>query len=359
VRLEERARRASDGIRRAVAAPASLERFNRYRERKRRTRQRGTVLLALVLTVAVVLLLATSFQHSHRNVPVGPSRSSGLILYGRWDPKGQLARWFTVRADGRGTRNLGVVATCANWFPDGSRILITNDAAVGSGKPLRPATTNPDGSGLRALDGTRDRNLNLGCGDVSPDGTRLALEGFNDAHPQLNGIYSVRASDGGGLVRLTRSPTGGSDNYPSYSPDGRLIAFFRAVEGVSGHGAGAIFVMNTDGTGLRKVTPWGFAFIGQSWSPDGRWIVFERPYGELYLVHPDGTGLHRIPLNLPAGSGATNPAWSPDGSWIAFSMQRNETANIYVVHPDGTGLRQVTLSRGLLEQSPDWGRLTG
>jgi Tol biopolymer transport system component len=269
-----------------------------------------------------------------------------------WNAQLQQSHWFTVRPDGSGTQDLHIVATSAVWWPDGSRILITNDAAARLGKPLRPATIDPDGANLRPLDATRNTALNLGCPGVSPDGTRLVCEGFNDRHPDVHGIYIVRASDGGGLVRLTK----GLDAYPEYSPDGREVAFFRSRAGVSPPGAGAIFVVGADGTGLRRVTPWGFAFLGQSWSPSGRWIVFQRPYGELYLVHPDGTGLHRIPLNLPAGDGALNPAWSPDGSRIVFSLARNGDANIFTVRPDGTGLRQVTRSAGMNLQSPDWGR---
>jgi TolB protein len=115
-------------------------------------------------------------------------------------------------------------------------------------------------------------------------------------------------------------------------------------------------VVNADGTGLRQITPLGFAFLGHSWSPDGRWIVFQRPYGQLYVVHPDGTGLHRIPVELPAGSGAQNPAWSPDGTTIVFSLERNGQASIYTVQADGTGLQQVAPSSGVEYQSPDWGR---
>jgi Tol biopolymer transport system component len=134
-----------------------------------------------------------------------------------------------------------------------------------------------------------------------------------------------------------------------------LVAFFRTRPGVSPQGAGALFVMRANGAGLHRITPWGFAFLGQSWSPDGRWIAFERPYGELYLVHPDGSELHRISLRIPAGAGAENPAWSPDGTRIVFSLQRGGSGNIFTVRPDGTGLEQVTDVASGNEQWPDWG----
>jgi hypothetical protein len=349
MRLEDRARKAAEGARRAVGSPDTLERFHRFRERKRRNGRLGAGVLAVGLAAVAIVVVTRAFGHT--NPPAAPIPSNGSILYGQWHPELQGASWFTVRPDGTEVRNLHIVATCAVWWPDGRRILITDDAAVGPGRPLRPATINPDGSGLRPLDGTRNKDLNLGCGDVSPRGTRLVLEGFNDRHPEVRGLYMVRASDGGGLTRLT----GGKDSYPQFSPDGSQVVFLRGREGVSPEGAGALFVVGTDGSGLRRITPWGFAFLGYSWSPDGRWIVFQRPYGELYLVHPDGTGLHRIPLNLPAGAGALNPVWSPDGSRIAFSLARNGQANIFTVRPDGGGLEQVTHSTGVNEQTPDWG----
>lgn len=50
------------------------------------------------------------------------------MLFGQWHPATQEANWLTVRADGTGQRNLHVLATCAAWWPDGSKILSTDDA---------------------------------------------------------------------------------------------------------------------------------------------------------------------------------------------------------------------------------------
>jgi hypothetical protein len=74
-----------------------------------------------------------------------------------------------------------------------------------------------------------------------------------------------------------------------------------------------------------------------------------------FTVRPDGSALHRVPLQLPPGTGALNPSWSPDGTWIVFSLQRSDIAEIYMARPDGTGLRKVTGAPGAQEQAPDWG----
>jgi Tol biopolymer transport system component len=358
--IDSRGRRAGEDFRRAIddlrsSAPdrPSIARFERARVRKQRNRRIGATLLATGVTVAAIVFVGRVFGPVGRGTPAAPNLPGGLILYGDWDPQEQRADWYTVRPDGSERHDLAVTSTCAVWFPDGKEILVTDDAAARDEGPLRPAVVGPDGSDRRALDAARNPGLNLGCGDVSPDGRRIALEGFGEAGDHaLDGIYSVRASDGGGLVRLVQGPV----SPPRYSPDGTRLSFFDTKEGVSPSGSGALFVMRADGTDLRRITPWGYAFDDHDWSPDGEWIVFQRPYGQLYLVHPDGSGLHRIPIQLPAGAGGLNPTWSPDGKWIVFSLQRDERAEIHVLRPDGTDLRKVTGALGTQAQHPDWGR---
>jgi len=356
--IDSRGRRAGQDFRRAMddlgSSPdrGSIARFERVRVRKQRNRRIGATLLATGVTVAAIVFVGRVFGPVGRGTPAAPNLPGGLILYGDWDAQAQRADWHTVRPDGSESHDLAVTSTCAVWFPDGEEILITDDAAAGGGRPLHPAVVDPDGSNRRALDAAGNPDLNLGCGDVSPDGKRIALEGFGqDGHPELDGIYSVRASDGGGLVRLVAGPV----SPPRYSPDGTRLSFFDTKEGVSPTGSGALFVMRADGTDLRRITPWGYAFDDHAWSPDGKWIVFQRPYGQLYLVRPDGSGLHRVPIQLPRGAGGLNPSWSPDGEWIVFSLQRDERAEIYLLRPDGTDLRRVTGALGAQAQHPDWG----
>lgn len=357
MRLDDRARRAVDDIHRAVqagdplASDDALERLHRFRARKERNQRIGVGLLVAGLTLVAIVFLGRAFLPLEQRTPAGPVAPSGLILYGDWYTRAHLANWFTVRPDGSEVRDLHRAATCAVWFPDGNKILITNDVATRAGTPLRPAVLDPDGSNLHPLDATRNPDLNLGCGDVSPDGERIALEGFGqNGHPELDGIYTVRTSDGGGLVRLLRGPV----SPPRYSPDGTRLSFFDTKAGVSPTGSGALFVMGADGSNPVRITPWGFAFEDHAWSPDGEWIVFQRPYGQLYLVHPNGTALHQVPLQVPPGTGALNPSWSPDGTWIVFALHRAEAAEIYMVHPDGSGLRKVSSAPGAEEQTPDW-----
>lgn len=178
-------------------------------------------------------------------------------------------------------------------------------------------------------------------------------------------IY-VMNSDGTGVTRLTNNL--GQDNDPNWSPDGAKLVFKRTRDG----GKGQIHVMNADGTGSRRLTTDSaakdaFENAQPAWSPDGSKIVFVstrdgRP--QIYTMHADGTNIERL-TNSPRLD--LEPSWSPDGSKIIF--QRFITPdlgvpgqNIYTVKPDGSGLKQLTAtpmkSNGDAKYSPDGSKVS-
>lgn len=354
MRLDERARQAAAGIHDAVSAlhaPSLAAGRAGPAARKWAILAAATGTLIIILGAVAVGHLLSGTANRKAATPVTPQ---GVILFGQWHPTTQEANWFTVRPDGTGLRNLHVLATCATWWPDDSKILITDDARAHAGFPLRPATINPDGTGLHPLTAALNPTLNLGCGDVSPDTRTIVIEGFSDTRPAVDGIYTIRSSDGGHLVRLTHNPIGTTDNNPRFAPNGRDIVFMRTKPGTGTEGAGALFVTTIHGGTAKRITPWGSVFPGYDWSPNGQWIAFQRPYGQLYLIHPDGSGLHRIPLHLPNGAGAQNPAWAPDSKHIVFSLRTGAHANLCIVNIDGTGQQQITHSVRAENQTPDW-----
>src|SRR4029453_6504832 len=92
--------------------------------------------------------------------------------------------------------------------------------------------------------------------------------------------------------------------------------------------------------------------------PDGRWILFTKPGGKLYVARPDGSGLRRIPLDTgPGRSFAFQPGWSPNGERIVFSMALASAGyqeDIFTVRADGTDPRRVTNTPDT-EEFADWG----
>ena len=139
-------------------------------------------------------------------------------------------RIFTVNPDGTDeVQLLPGIAECPRWDPDGDRVLVCVSNPKGL---LRPATVHPDGSDFTLLDNL-DPTLNLACWAWSPRGTRLACESWDDVHPNRPpGVFTVRSSDAGSLVRVTANPYGGHDIPGDYSPDGSRVIFGSLRDGL-------------------------------------------------------------------------------------------------------------------------------
>jgi WD40-like Beta Propeller Repeat len=331
-----------------ASAQVDLERFERIRRRRTRVERYKVIAVAAAVAVAAAIIAArlTGLQAPVPASPVPPPRTQ-LIVFGRSSIGiDQQRSLFTATPEGTDERRLPVTYTdCGEWSPDGSTLHVT--ASEYPGAPLRPAVVHPDGSGFMLFDAGIPPDLQLGCGDWSPDGSHLVLEGFG-ASPSVNGIYAIDARDGSGLARLTS----GTDVVPQYAPDGSEVVFQRtALHGTAHQDAAALFIVGVDGSGPRRITPWGAARSAGSWSPDGR-IVFAGPGRSLWTVLPDGTGLERLPVELPGAP--FQPRWSPDGSMITLGVRIGEQTDIITLAPDGSGLVRITETPSADEWWPDW-----
>jgi Tol biopolymer transport system component len=288
------------------------------------------------------------------------SGTNGKIVFGQAFPNYGI----TIDPDGSDPHEIGPAdsTTCNTWSPDSSKVLCN----LWSEDGVQPATANPDGSGFTLLN--PNLPLDLFCLNWSPDGSRLLCHSEGLANPADAGLYTVRSSDAGDLVRVSTTPPGGFDNGYGYSPDGSRILYARFA-----NEHGTLFSVRPDGSDpvqlssprLSVIDLGFFDRVGADWSPDSSRVAFaafdesSRTFATgLFVVNADGSGLRQI---TPSGVRALSAQWSPNGALIAFtscaSFPRNfcDIRQAWVVHPDGTALRQVTRPvNGAIFQTPVW-----
>jgi Tol biopolymer transport system component len=218
---------------------------------------------------------------------------------------------------------------------------------------LAVSNFNPDFEELRLL---------YSQAAFSPDGQRIAMTGQRKGKDVLY-IYDVRTQS---QVRRFDALPIESSNSPSWSPDGKQLVFSGSSGGITD-----LYMVNVDGTGLRRLTEDGYGDFQPQWSPDGKTIAFasdrDSASFELLRFRP-----WRITL-LDVASGATtvlpmqtglnlNPQWAPDGRSIAYVSDRAGTPNLFLYDLDAREHYQLTNVPGgvaaLTEFSPaiSWAR---
>jgi hypothetical protein len=177
--------------------------------------------------------------------------------------------------------------------------------------------------------------------DWSPDGSRLAFVSgpTGGGGTQNTVIYLINTDGTGRTVLNTR--TVGRDLSPSWSPNGKWIAYAGADEGGS-----AIYAVRVDGSQGRLLARHG---SGPAWSPDGTTIAYRTKCG-VKLISPSGTDLTPLSprrCNAIGIPGFGPPVWSPDGLQIAISGESSMPGGTtkrgtYVMNTDGSNLARLT-----------------
>ena len=203
------------------------------------------------------------------------------------------------------------------------------------------------GGNLRRL--TNNRGLNW-FPSWSPDGKRVAFSSNRD------GNYDIYVIDAAGGNQRNLSNNLGDDRCPSWSPDGERIVFASA---------GEIYVMDADGGNQQNLTNSDDSRdITPSWSLDGKQIAFgarrdghfENKFAvtyEIYVMDADGGNQRRLTENR---NNDRYPSWSPDGERIVFTADRKgnfEQFDIYVMDADGGNLQNLTQHRAW-DWRPSW-----
>lgn len=174
------------------------------------------------------------------------------------------------------------------------------------------------------------------------------------AYAAFPGDNGKIAFDDGSNVLSTVNPDGtgltgiGFGKHPSWSPDGRKLAFTSNV---------AIYTANPDGSGQTTVLDWGSDVNGIAYAPDGQHLAASLTRcdpvcrHDIYTLKLDGSELTDL---TPDSYEDLNPSWSPDGSRIAFEGFRGGRFTLFTIKPDGTDLRSVSPFSGTDSRYPSW-----
>jgi TolB protein len=245
---------------------------------------------------------------------------------------------WTINADGTGLTRITHAPWPEfdpSWSPDGKRIAFRSER---NGEPE---------IWIMNADGSQQHRLTAGLSPAwSPDGSMIAYASPGELLcPPGRGLrctgLSIMNVDGSGQHRVPHTDGG---EYPSWSPDGKRIAFNSNLTGDH-----VMYIARADGS---KVV--GLAATGEGWqvdwSPNGRSILFtshrDHPdnYTDIYMMRPDGTGVRRL-----TNARAYTPAWSPDGEHIVFSAP-----GLFVMSSEGGPATELP-TLGVGETSlPDW-----
>ena len=213
----------------------------------------------------------------------------------------------------------------------------------------------PDGSQLRQL--THKDVLNTDPA-LSPDGTKIvfisavdSIPGFPARRPD---IYLMNA-DGTGVRRLFASPN--TSWHPRWSPDGKQIAFTSVDPAI---GDFRLYVMSGDGSNVRVIGNAPGGSFDPEWSPDGTRFLFlsnrpPRSWWTMYIMNVDGTGEHQLAGDNACVTNATGARWSPDGTRIVYACDTGGT--LYVIGADGSSPVRIDTSlpaNGGQDGSPVW-----
>jgi len=271
-------------------------------------------------------LLQMAFPGQSFEVPeMGPV--GGRLAMGIYDQSRDTWDLYLVNAMG-GQRTLVMEqASEPNFSPDGQWLVYYSWA--------------PDRLGLRLVktDGTGDTQLTSASvhyyPTFSPDGGRISF--YNSD----NSAVQVINRDGSNLREITKG------EYPAWSPVGDQIVYRGCLAG----GRCGLIVANADGSNPVQITTHAND-AAPRWSPNGGQIAFHSDRDgnwEIYVINSDGTWLRRITLNPTTD---IMPVWSPDGLRIAFRSDRQGGRAVWLTSGIGGGATKL-IDAGFDPSSPN------
>ena len=203
-----------------------------------------------------------------------------------------------------------------------------------------------------------------GAGAVPPgkDG-RIVFQNANQDDGS-DDLWTMNA-DGSDLRDITPNTTTADLHQPSWSPDGKRIAFTSAAPGADT--PAAVYVMNADGTNMRKIAADAFENSAPAWSPDGKLIAFGRcsfvletgecSSAQIAVVKPNGTKLRKLtrPPHADVSVVDSEPAWAPDGKRLVFTRKTSFSEfSLWILTMKGKKLRELYADQTDDYYGPTW-----
>jgi Tol biopolymer transport system component len=310
---------------------------------------------AIGIRLVAGLVLAAALASAVSGAGGAATASPGVIAFYASEGNRDV---YTVKPGGTGIRDLGAPGPNPAFSPSGKQIAYTcHETAI--------CIMNADGSGNREVF-TPAAPMTIAKEPTwSPDGKRLAFTGEVTGNILIAAIWIVNV-DGSHAHSITPTDVNQIASQPSWSPDGRWLAIDYADETrklATGGWALAIYLVRPDGSGLHQLTPKTPTLEQQgspSWSPDGKLVIFgqigpgwpTKVTMGIYTIRKDGSGRKRLLQN--PGDYDADPHYSPDGKQIVFWHQhhpeKSSTRWIYTMSSSGTQLHRLTAG-----STPAWG----
>ena len=358
------------------------------------------LLMGLLIGLSSLLLLAACGGEESANAGAGqehkkstrsfagPASTDGLIVFRRYlDLEGTKSAIFTMYPNGTHIRQIthppeGFSDDSPAWSPDGTKVAFHRRCR----RPLWHCYENR----IMVVDvNTGDTREVTHCTPdycvpqdsepaFSADGKSIAFRriiGAKDESSIVEGIFIV-GLDGSNPHQVTNVEKRGAlefeDFGPAFSPDGKRLVFERTRLEDDDSSGSAVFVQSLDSSGspedARQITPWEMGCEdGPEFSPNGDWLLFscvpEGGSSNLYIVHPDGTGLERL-TNSPGDVDYVGSSFSPEfhegwgdivaARYPAYGDEGN--ADVFGMHIEHGVQVTVNLTKSqTLDDAPGWG----
>jgi len=257
---------------------------------------------------------------------------TGKIVYAGQTANTAYWNIYTMEANGINTQRITTDArnqAHPNFSPRGDKIVFHEEPLKDSSETFTSDIFIINSDGTNKVQLTHATGLNYNP-VFSPSGTKIAFEatGNPPSSTYRTEIYTMNV-DGTGLTKLTNSTTYWGSHTPSYSPDGTKIIFSSDKdEDRKQH----IYIMNTDGSNVHRLTSGYLPFTDPIFSKDGNEIYYVTVTNDKSVIMTMGLdGSHGRRYELTDALTPRYPANSPDGKFILFTANQGGKAALYVL----------------------------